>query len=180
MLMKIQMFVILLQSVNRSVFLSVWLQDCTVYEIEEKILEVVSIVSPFSSGLDVWRCQSENTHAHKHTQIDTQTQSRWNTYFLFLSSAGCPVSRGCVYVCVWTCRFVYSAQDRPLPVLDNTSCWLCCCSRNTESAGVKSLSLGFRCDLTTSDWCFGSVALINTSWCSCDSSGAASGAVKFP
>lgn len=173
MLMKIQMFVILLQSVNRSVFLSVWLQDCTVYEIEEKILEVVSIVSSFFLRFGCLEMPiGKHTCTQTHTQIDTRAQSRWNTYFLFLSSAGCPVSRGCVYVCVWTCRFVYSAQDRPLPVLDNTSCWLCCCSRNTESAGVKSLSLGFWCDLTTSDWCFGLVALINTSWCSCDSSGA--------
>lgn len=172
MLMKIQMFVILLQSVNRSVFLSVWLQDCTVYEIEEKILEVVSIVSSFFLRFGCLEMPiGKHTCTQTHTDRHTGTESVEHIFpFPVFRWVSC-VPWLCVCVCV-NLQVCLSAQDRPLPVLDNTSCWLCCCSRNTESAGVKSLSLGFWCDLTTSDWCFGLVALINTSWCSCDSSGA--------
>ena len=40
----------------------------------------------------------------------------------------------CVGVCVCVCvyfSFVYAAQDRPLPVLDNTLCWLSSASQTS-------------------------------------------------
>lgn len=44
----------------------------------------------------------------------------------------------CVCVCVLTFRFVYSAQDCLLPVLDNTSCWL-----SSSSLCIRPADHGF-------------------------------------